>query len=74
MLTELRAEIVQLTRRSANAWNTHEGEVQEVVEAVKRMCGYILQASFGEQQRGPTLDERCTSSLDGKLSRSRSND
>ncbi|KAF5223925.1 hypothetical protein ECC02_003113 [Trypanosoma cruzi] len=56
MLTELRAEIVQLTRRSANAWNTHEGEVQEVVEAVKRMCGYILQA-VEQQQRGHTLDE-----------------
>ncbi|RNE97828.1 Viral A-type inclusion protein [Trypanosoma rangeli] len=56
MLTAERSELVELTRRSAEAWNAHEGEVQEVVEAVERMCGYILQA-VEQQQRTHALQE-----------------
>ncbi|KEG07393.1 Viral A-type inclusion protein [Trypanosoma grayi] len=51
-----RAEIVELTRRTAEAWESREGEVQCVVEMLERMCGYMTQAAE-QQERTHTLDD-----------------
>lgn len=56
VLAAERAEVMELTRRSAVAWDVREGEVQQVLGAVDRMCDYILQ-SVEQQQRSHTLDD-----------------
>ncbi|RNF03099.1 Viral A-type inclusion protein [Trypanosoma conorhini] len=56
MLATERAELVELTRRNAEAWSARGEEVQDVVAAVRRMCGYILQA-VEQQQRTRALQE-----------------
>ncbi|ORC86866.1 Viral A-type inclusion protein [Trypanosoma theileri] len=55
-LREERAEVVELTRRTAEAWDAHEGEVQSVLHAVERMSNYI-QETAEQQQRTQTLED-----------------